>query len=355
MSDSFDSRIMDRIDMSSAAPFNSASLNKYEYLNECSTLDLKEGHHRSMEKSRKKDVRFNGGHEIFYSSCFGCHKTRTGDSAIKIQYRSDRYSITINSMDGNPYSISFNDAILKFCSLSILPTEIIKVHTCIYDIIMFTRECMCNSRLPPHKKTCMFRQDEVEVWNNQSTIRVTRRCNIFFISQIHNEKNKQIHKSIGLPQQLVVINQPQQDDIITVHRNDAKVFTRLMLKANRVVRMQWEILAQQNAVASFVKKRCESQVYSREELYFITLDCFFALDSAPEHRLPAWYVIREFLEAYLCEYYCMYAEETRSCEFCDQTRLKCTCNHCIANPNQIRDRAPADRIWRIHCDVISFP
>ena len=93
----------------------------------------------------------------------------------------------------------------------------------------------------------------------------------------------------------------------------------------------------------------------REELYYITLDCFFALDSAKVDRLPAWYVIREFLQAYLCEYYCMYGEEACPCDYCEQTHLKCTCNRCIANPQQIRDRVPADRIWRFHCDAISFP
>ena len=117
--------------------------------------------------------------------------------------------------------------------------------------------------------------------------------------------------------------------------------------------MQWETLAQTNAVTSFVKKACESHDYSREELYYITLDCFYGLDSSV--RLSACYVIREFLQAYLCEYYCMYAEQARTCDFCDQTHLKCTRDQCIANPHQIRDRVPAGHIWRYHCDVISFP
>ena len=102
MSDWYNPHIMGRIDMSSAGPFNSSSIDKYDYLNECTTLDFKDAHHQSMEKRRKEDARFNGAREIFYSSCLGCHKTRTGESAIKIQHRSDRYSLTINSMDGNP-------------------------------------------------------------------------------------------------------------------------------------------------------------------------------------------------------------------------------------------------------------
>ena len=112
---------------------------------------------------------------------------------------------------------------------------------------------------------------------------------MIFIAQIHHKKNKQILKSVGLPKQLTAINQPHQCDIISVHRNDTKNFHRLMLKANRVVRMQWETLAQQMAVTTFVKKACESRDYSREELYYITLDCFYGLDSSV--RLPAWYVI----------------------------------------------------------------
>ena len=77
---------------------------------------------------------------------------------------------------------------------------------------------------------------------------------------------------------------------------------------------------------------------SRQELYYFMLDVFYGLDATD--RLPAWYVIREFLQAYLCEYYCMYAQQESTCDYCKETHLKCTCDRCIANAHKIRDHAP---------------
>ena len=123
-----------------------------------------------------------------------------------------------------------------------------------------------------------------------------------------------------------------------MHRHYIRSFCFLLLKTNRVLRLQWEILAQQHAVASYVKNVLKPHLYSRQELYYSVLEAFYGLNATK--KLPAWYVLREFLQTYLCEDYCMYTQEESTCGFCEETYLKFTCDRCIANAHKIRDHAP---------------
>ena len=337
----YDPRLLDPIDMSRNGLFNSVRiLDKYKSFSDLSTQDLKQNYLCFMENDRKKSSKNNGDREIFYESCLRCSKTRTGESMAKIQYNSERYSAIINSLDGVPYSITFNDTNSKFSKVTIFPTEIIKLFKCISAVFGNTTECMCFDSPPEDEdlRNCVSHETEVDFWQGgnitstmqiSSSIRVRVSCNTFQIAQIHYHKNNQIVKTLGLPIQVVPMNKPHFCDIITMHRHYIRSFCFLLLKTNRVLRLQWEILAQQHAVASYVKNVLKPHIYSRQELYYAVLEAFYGLNATK--RLPALYVLPEFLQAYLCENYSMYRQKERTCSHCEERHLKCTCDQCNGN------------------------
>ena len=101
----------------------------------------------------------------------------------------------------------------------------------------------------------------------------------------------------------------------------AKIIRHILLITNKVVKLQWEVLTQQHATFAFINKVSSFSSYNREQYYWLVMNTFFGLEINHNNKLPASYVLREFLQNYFCQKYALYNNPKCSCENCNLETL----------------------------------
>ena len=59
----------------------------------------------------------------------------------------------------------------------------------------------------------------------------------------------------------------------------------------------------------------ENPGYSKEDYYWYVMEAFYGLEDKDINKLPAYYVLKLFVKAYLCEKYSLYYDPFCSCNF----------------------------------------
>ena len=74
-------------------------------------------------------------------------------------------------------------------------------------------------------------------------------------------------------------------------------------------------MAQQYAINELVpQKLSQRSISNREEFYWLVLEMFYGLDVDDLNRLPASFVLRDFLLLYLCDKYALYYNPSCVCD-----------------------------------------
>ena len=96
-------------------------------------------------------------------------------------------------------------------------------------------------------------------------------------------------------------------------------FQTILTIADDTIQLQHEILSQQYATFEIVARKFRHlSTYSREVYYWEIMSTFFGLEVKGANRLPAYFVLRDFIESYLCDSYALYYNH------------KCECPNCIS-------------------------
>ena len=89
------------------------------------------------------------------------------------------------------------------------------------------------------------------------------------------------------------------------------------MQTEDTLQLQYEVLAQRYATFEIVARKMKDiPNYSKEDYYLTTMNTFFGLQVKEEDRLPAYFVLRDFIEKYLCEFYALYFNHTCRCVHC---------------------------------------
>ena len=94
----------------------------------------------------------------------------------------------------------------------------------------------------------------------------------------------------------------------------------MLMQSAETIQLQYEVLSQQYATFEIADRKMKGLTYSKEtykETYYWTvMNAFYGLEILEEDRLPAYFVLREFLELHLCEYYALYFNKECKCHNC---------------------------------------
>ena len=104
---------------------------------------------------------------------------------------------------------------------------------------------------------------------------------------------------------------------IFVPTSSVESFQAMLMKTKDTLQLQYEVLSQQYATFEIVARKMKDlPTHSKEDYYWSVMNTFYGLQVKEEDRLPAYFVLRDFIEEYLCEYYALYFNEKCKCIQC---------------------------------------
>ena len=256
--------------------------------------------HLECEKRRKRDSIANGTKDTFKCSCLLEHNTRRGSATCIINIKDDYFlSCSISSLDCHPYSICICSKDTPNISLYFLPEEL----GAVFRAISLVTKC-----------------PEAVVGNCQchlsNVVDVPVRRGRYFLNF-----SRTIENGIEIGFHLKQINQmkTKHSQAIFVPTNSVDAFRYMLMQTEDTLQLQYEVLAQQYATFEIVARKMKDiPNYSKEDYYWSVMNTFYGLQVKEQDRLPAYFVLRDFIEEYLCEYYALYFND------------KCRCVHCIS-------------------------
>ena len=138
----------------------------------------------------------------------------------------------------------------------------------------------------------------------------------FCLCQVNKKMNRRTLLKSGIDTKIFK-SIPVQSTFVSTS-NIAK-FRYMLMQTEDTLQLQWEVLSQQYATFEIVARKLKDlTTYSKEEYYWTVMNTFYGLQIKEEDRLPAYFVLRDFLEQYLCEHYALYFNQ------------KCKCVQCIS-------------------------
>ena len=254
--------------------------------------------HLECEKRRKRDSNANGSKILFKCSCLLERNTRHGSATCKTNMTDDYYlSCWISSLDCHPYSVCICTKDDPTISLYFLPGEL----GAVFRAISLVTKC-----------------SEAAVGNCQchlsNVVDVPVRRGRYFLNF-----SRTIENGIETGFHLKQVNRmkTKQSQAIFVPSSSVDAFRYMLMQTEDTLQLQYEVLAQRYATFEIVARKMKDiPNYSKEDYYLTTMNTFFGLQVKEEDRLPVYFVLRDFIEKYLCEFYALYFNHTCRCVHC---------------------------------------
>ena len=253
--------------------------------------------HLEIERSRKKECSSNGKKQLFKNTPFLVREMRHSPNAsINIDLDPEYFLLcSITSLYGHPTSINISTKGAGAVTLCIYPADLLGLTLA--------------STFPTHSI-------DVPVRQGASIINVEK---VFEPTGL----NRQSHIGFRLKQfNLNLVTQIPRAPVcmfipIAEHAN----FQSMLARADQTIALQHEILSQNFATSELVTRKTRYMPNpSRELLYYTWLNTFFGLDVRQENKLPAHFVLRDFIEEYLCDRYSLYFNDLCGCRHCSHVR-----------------------------------
>ena len=253
--------------------------------------------HLEIERSRKKECSVNGKKVLFKNTPFLVRELRHSPNAcINIDLEPD-YSLvcSITSLYGHPTYINIS-------TKGAAP-----VNFCIYPADLHALYLATTS--PTHSINVPVRQG-VSYINVEKVFEPT---GLGWQSHI-GFRMKQWNTNL-------VTRIPTAPVCMFIPISEHASFQSMLSRVDQTIALQHEILSQNFATAELVARKTRHMVQpSRELLYYTWLNTFYGLEVPPENKLPAHYVLRDFIEQYLCDRYSLYFNDLCDCLHCSHVR-----------------------------------
>ena len=275
--------------------------------------DIEKDHEKRMhlmelEKRRRKECELNGKKHLFKVSAFAKDEIGGGNQMCAILYPMCDVYATIQCFNTSPYSVTlWSKKKASSFHANFQPSDL-------YDVTQSIKRSQ-DYNYPA--------QLDVSVWGGREIIRFTRLADKekgpisgVRISVINSSLVKKRASDLGMKEHLLT-KLPLDGVSIEVASSAVKPLLYLLLKTNQAVRLQYEIHAQHFATFQMASRKvAENPGYTKEEYYWYVMEAFYALDVKDRNKLPAYYVLRLFLKAYLHEKYSLYYDPFCSCNLC---------------------------------------
>ena len=286
--------------------FKNIPIEKY-VLNGIEKDHEKRMHLMELEKRRRKECELNGKKHLFKVSSFSKDESGGGNAMSALVYPKCDIYASIQCFNTSPYSVSLWSKKKTSFYANFQTSDL-------YAVIQSIKQSQ-DYNYPA--------KIDVPLWGGREIIRFTRVANKekalisgVRISVINSSLVKKRASDLGIKEHLLT-KLPLDGVSIEVSSSAVKPLLYLLLKTNRAVRLQYEIHAQHFATFQIASRKvAENPGYTKEEYYWYVMDAFYALDVKDRNKLPAYYVLRLFLKAYLHEKYSMYYDPFCSCNLC---------------------------------------
>ena len=268
--------------------------------------------HLECEKDRKMGNRQAELKQLFKYSCLLEPKTRRGSVKCEI-VTGDNYVLScwISSYNCHPTTISiYNRENTNIC-LDFQPQDLQSMLRAIGNVVLCKPGCRC-PQLP------QFNFVDVPVWGGRFIMRFSKAMKDdvqigFNLCQVNR---RSLAKSVANPQIFKGIAARST----FISKRNIKKFRHMLILSAETIQLQYEVLSQQYATFEIADRKMKALTYSEEtykEIYYWTvMNTFYGLEILEGDRLPAYFVLREFLEQHLCEYYALYFNKECKCDNC---------------------------------------
>ena len=182
--------------------------------------------------------------------------------------------------------------------------------------------------LKPNENSNFPEYVDVPVWGGKERLYITRLVDTeapsqgpedylgIRISQLNPRLIKKRASDLGIGEHLLPVL-PLAGEGIFISYIDVGRVMHLLVKANEAVQLQYEIQAQHYATFQIASRKAnENPGYIKEDYYWYVLEAFYALEVKDVNKLPAYFVLRLFINNYLCENYSLYYDQFCACNFC---------------------------------------
>ena len=275
-------------------------INKY-LTNTCHNIDSKKNFYSEIETTRRRRCDRTGQTAAFDKSSFNGDVGEDGQIKRNIYYKDYHIFSTVSTLKGSPYSVAICN---ENFSVDFQAGELDAVYAAINKIMDCTTEhCDCRSL----GRSCNY--IDVPVWGGAMKIRLSLVGDEgfylgFTITQLNPSHSKTYIRQSGYhPKILPALCRMG----VYVDVGRIRLLGAIFSRTHQVLCIQLEIMAQQYAINELVpQKLSQRSISNREELYWLVLEMFYGLDVDDLNRLPASFVLRDFLLLYLCEKYGLY-------------------------------------------------
>ena len=280
-------------------------INKY-VKNTCHNIQFKKIFYSEIETTRRLVCDRTGKTAAWDKSSFSCDSSEDGQIKRNICYKDYPIFSTVSSLKGSPYSVSICN---ESFSVDFQAGELDAVYAAVNKIIDCANEqCDCSS--------CNY--IDIPVWGGGMKLRLSLIGGEgfilgFTITQINPSVNKAYIRQSGYSPKIL----PAMSKMcIYVDVDRIRLFGAILSRTHQVMRLQLEIMAQQYAICELVPQKWSQRCISnREELYWLVLEIFYGLHVGELNRLPASFVLRDFLLLYLCDKYALYYNPSCVCNY----------------------------------------
>ena len=253
--------------------------------------------HLEMERTRKKESSTNGKKQLFKHTPFLLRETRhSANASINIDFDPAYFLVcSITSLYGHPTSINISTKGAGAVTFCFYPADL-------HGLYMATS-------FPTHSIDVPVRQG-ASIINVQKVFEATG-------------LNRQSHIGFRLRQyNLNLVTQiPRAPACMFIPIAEHANFQSMLSRADQTIALQHEILSQNFATSEMVARKTRYMPNpSREALYYTWMNTFFGLDVRQENKLPAHFVLRDFIEEYLCDRYSLYFNDLCRCRQCAHVR-----------------------------------
>ena len=284
----------------------------------CDRINFIRNQHLETEMTRRRQCRKDGRKRTLRSTSLARLKTRTGEAECKIEYPDYCVHTWLTTYNSAPYSVILNESCMENLRIDFQATDIEAVYRGISRVSKCAEICICVPHCEP-----LVSVFDVPVWGGRDTLRFTKTQKDgvdsgFKIGQVNYRRNEKVLKGAGIEK----LNPMIRIDALFVPAACANIFRQLLLLTNNAIQMHYEVRAQQYATFEYVARQLRQiPSYTREEYYWLVMNTFFGLEIEEDKKLPAYYVLREFLEGYFCETYALYYNNKCFCAHCSSAAL----------------------------------
>ena len=263
-------------------------------------------HLMELEKRRRKECELNGKKYLFKVSSFSKDESGGGNAMSALVHPKCDIYASIQCFNTSPYSVSLWSKNTSFRA-NFQASDLYKV----IQSIKHSQDYNYPDKI------------DVSLWGGREIMRFTRVADKekalisgVRISVINSSLLKKRASDLGIKEHLLT-KLPLDGVSIEVTSSAVRQLLYLLLKTNEAVQLQYEIHAQHFATFQIASRKvAENPGYTKEEYYWYVMDAFYALDIKDRNKLPAYYVLRLFLKAYLHEKYSLYYDPYCSCNLC---------------------------------------